>query len=145
MRNVRDVAWGSGAGDALGELFGLPPQETDRSLETTTSLLSSEQLNSFSTSGANFRSMPSLSSFQPGPGRSLLEFSEIFGTVPITTLAGGGCVSRPSEVAWREPGLLESDALGVMVSSGYGYDVSFASGFRRGLKKQLSNSSSKQR
>ena len=79
--------------------------------------------------------MPSLLSSKPGPGRSLLVFSEIFGTIPITTLAGGGCVSRPSEVAWREPGLLESDALGVMVSSGD--DVSLASGFRRKLQKQL--------
>lgn len=56
--------------------------------------------------------------------RSPSEF--LLGTMPVTTLAGGGCVPRPSEAAWGEPGLLESDGLGVMV--GGGDDVAFASG-----------------
>lgn len=44
----------------------------------------------------------------------------------MATPAGGGCVARPSEAAWGELGLLESDGLGVMVGGGDGID--FASG-----------------
>lgn len=80
-------------------------------------------LNLLSTSAANSRTMPK-SLFNPtcawlilaGIFRSPSEF--LLGTMPVGTLTGGGCVARPSEATWGEPGLLEGDGLGVMVGGG---------------------------
>jgi hypothetical protein len=50
--------------------------------------------------------------------------------MPVATPAGGGCVARPSEAAWGEMGLLESDGLGVMVGGGDGIDLASGEGCR---------------
>lgn len=50
--------------------------------------------------------------------------------MPVATLTGGGCVARPSEAAWGEPGLLEGDGLGVMVDGGDDIDLESTEGCR---------------
>ena len=49
--------------------------------------------------------------------------------MPVTVLAGGGCVARPREADWEEVGLLESDGLGVIVG-GDGVDFAATEGWR---------------
>jgi hypothetical protein len=50
--------------------------------------------------------------------------------MPVATLMGGGCVARPSEAAWGEPGLLDGDDLGVMVGGDDDIDLESTNGCR---------------
>jgi hypothetical protein len=98
-------------------------------------IIKGQFVNSLSTSAANSRTMPK-SLFNPtcawlilaGIFRSPNEF--LLGTMPVATPTGGGCVARPSEAAWGEPGLLEGDGLGVMVGGDDDIDLESTEGCR---------------